>query len=287
MAKISEIFRYDKCGFNKLAVMGGAYGNVPALEGALAFARDDVGCDGFVFLGDSTGCCGHSDQIIDLVREHFPVLVAGNHEQNAASGSGDCGCNYTSAEDEKFGIFAHQFAMRSLGDTNRQWLGTWPDLATLETRAGRLLLCHGSPDQTNEFLWESEFDPARVAHWLDDAGAIGMLCTHTGFPWVKHLPDGRFAANCGVIGKPDNDGDTAVHFATIDLKNGGNVRIERVEYDHDAWASQLEAEGVGETFTTPLRKGVWTSGLASAPPAERVLRKTGLERERDHNREMI
>lgn len=260
-------------GARKLAAMGGAYGNVPALTACLEHARE-AGCTDFAFLGDATGCCGHSDDTLAIIRANFSLLVAGNHEQKAAVGEEDCGCNYADAEDNHYGGIAHRWAMRSLSDENRAWLGSWPDLAILRTDAGNVLLCHGSPAQTNEFLYESTLDDGRLVEWLRTFNARGLICTHTGFPWIRHLPDGLFAVNCGVCGKPDHDHDAAVHYATVELKPDAPpaLNIERVEYDHLAWADQLDAEGVDDVFTIPIRNGVWTCGLMSMPATERVLR---------------
>lgn len=253
--------------------MGGSYGNVPALCACIAQAKR-AACDGFAFIGDSTGCCGHSDETLQIIRESFSFLVAGNHEQKAAAGEEDCGCNYANEEDNYYGGIAHRWAMRSLSDENRAWVAAWPDLTVLETPAGRILLCHGSPAQTNEFLYESELDEARLNRWLDQYDATGLVCTHSGFPWIRRLNGHRFAVNCGVCGKPDHDHDAAVHFAMIDLTPGSapGLSIERVVYDHLAFAERLDGEGVDDVFTIPIRNGVWTCGLLSMPATERVLR---------------
>ena len=263
--------RYHGENITRLAVIGGAYGNVPALAACLEHARQ-AGCDGFAFLGDATGFCGHSDETIQMIRRHFAILVAGNHEQKAAAREEDCGCNYANEADNRYGSIAQQWAMRSLGEANRAWLGTWPDLALLETRHGTVLLCHGSPARTNEFLYESELDEKRLEGWLDQFGADGLVCTHSGFPWVRRLAGHRFAVNCGVCGKPDHDGDSAVHYATLEWRAGAapSLHIARVEYDHSAWVDQLAREGVDEMFTTALREGVWTCGLLSLPLEERT-----------------
>ena len=265
------VARRDASGLTRLAVMGGTYGNLPALHACLQNARQ-AGCDGFAFLGDSTGFCGHSDETIELIRRHFPFLVAGNYEQKAVAREEDCGCNYTDPADNCYGGLAHQWAMRSLSDANRAWLGTWPDLLRLETAAGPILLCHGSPAQTNEFLYGSQLDEARLEGWLDQFDAAGFVCTHSGFPWVRPLRGERFAANGGVVGKPDHDGDPAVHYAVVELRPGAaqEVQIARVEYDHAAWADQLDTEGVDEVFTASLRDGVWRCGLLSLPATERT-----------------
>lgn len=158
----------------------------------------------------------------------------------------------------------------SLSEANRQWVGTWLSTATVETEAGRVLLCHGSPDQTNEFLYASGLDDARLVRWLDDAWAEALVCTHTGLPWVRHLPDGRVAANCGAVGKPDHDGDPGVHYALLTCESGGGIGVEirRVSYDHAGWARRLHGEGVENVFVTPLETGIWTTGVASLPSAE-------------------
>lgn len=257
-----------------LAVMGGAYGNVSALEAAVRDART-CGADTLAFAGDALGCCGHSDETLALVRDHFDVLVAGNLEQQAAVGESTCGCGYDDAEDERLSCRAFEHALGSLGEANRRWIGTWPATATVETEAGRVLLCHGSPDRTNEFLYASGLDDARLAAWLDAAGAIALVCTHTGLPWVRRLRDGRFAVNCGTVGKPDHDGDPGVHYTFLTFRPGGGfdsgvrVEIRRVAYDHAGWAERLRREGVEEVFVTPLETGIWTTGVASLPEAER------------------
>ncbi len=263
---ILRTYRYD--GPAPLALMGGIYGNVPALQASLADARR-CGAVFFAFLGDMTGCCGHSDEAITRVRRYFQVIIAGNHEQKAAEGALVCGCGYSNPDDEKYGCLAFRYAMDSLSAESREWLKTLPDMATIETAHGRILICHGSPAQTNEFLYESLLDDARLEGWLEEYGAIVLGCTHTGLPWVRRLHCARFAVNCGVVGKSDHDGDPAVHYALIKPGGGGfEVEIRRVAYDHESWARQLEAEGVDQIFVTPLRTGIWTTGVASMPASE-------------------
>lgn len=111
----------------------------------------------------------------------------------------------------------------------------------------------------------------RLLNWLDENQAVGFICTHSGLPWIRYLPDGRFAANCGVVGKPDHDGDPAVHYAVICVENASafDVKIRRVEYDYRNWANTLEREGIDPVFIEPLRTGIWTSGVTSLPTVER------------------
>jgi diadenosine tetraphosphatase ApaH/serine/threonine PP2A family protein phosphatase len=246
-----------------IALMGGVYGNVPALRACLADARD-MDAQLHAFLGDMTGCCGHSDETAELVKRHFQVVIAGNHEQSAARGADACGCGYASAQDEALGCKAHRFSLGSLSAANKAWFGVLPEKALIRTDLGSLLLCHGSPERINEFLYEDRLVDARLESWLTGHGAVGMACTHTGFPWIRKLgaPLGaRFAVNCGTAGKSDNDGDPAVHYALLLPAAGTYIpQIRRVEYDHEAWAARLACEGVDPVFIEPLRTGFWTFG---------------------------
>ncbi len=254
----------------KLAVMGGAYGNLAALDACLTdTSRTGAGLK--AFIGDAIGCCGHSDQIVDMIRSGFDLFVAGNHEQQAVAGSKSCGCGYSSADDEKISCEAFELATEGLGDGSREWLSTWPNERIVELEGGSVLLCHGSPGYTSEFLYEAELDDLRLEAWLDRFGVRGFVCTHSGLPFVRRLADGRFAVNCGVVGKPDHDGDPAVHYALIDLPADGepDLEIRRVSYDHEAWAHAMENAGIAPVFVEPVRTGLWTSGVASLPPAER------------------
>ena len=253
-----------------IAFIGGAYGNVPGLTACLGdAARQAVGLN--VFLGDALGCCGHSDEVIGILLAKCHVWIAGNIEVQAASGELSCGCGYESREDEQLSCDAHAYAMSSLRPDQQVQIGDWPETGIISTPHGRILLCHGSPDRNNEFLYESQLDEARLCAWLDRYDCKILACSHTGLPWVRVLPGGRVAFNAGVAGKPDHDGDPAVHYALLDWHDGQPaVTIARVEYAHQQWATQLATEGVAEVYLSPLRDGRWTVGAASLPPIERA-----------------
>ncbi|HEY6368454.1 MAG TPA: metallophosphoesterase [Candidatus Binatia bacterium] len=254
----------------RLALMGGAYGNVPGLKACIDDANR-LGCDLLIFLGDATGCCGHSDETLELLRRNFQVLIQGNHEEEAIAGSEVCACGYGDPDDERYGCMAHRYAMTSLSAMWKTWMSTWPKQAMLEIASGKLLLCHGSLDRINEFLYESELDENRLTGWLEKHSASALACTHTGLPWIRQLSKSGVAFNCGTAGKPDNDGDPAVHYAFLHAssKQPWTVTIRRVEYDHVSWARQLEHENVDPIFTEPLRTGWWTTGVKSLPALEK------------------
>ena len=163
----------------RLAAMGGAYGNLSALAACL---DDAAACEADLraFLGDSIGCCGHSDDVVAMIRERFDITVAGNHEHQAVARADTCGCGYSSPDDEAISCEAFQLATNALGDAGRAQLATWPSHRVVELAGGRVLLCHGSPGYTSEFLFEAELDDLRLEAWLDTFDVRGFVCTHSG-----------------------------------------------------------------------------------------------------------
>ncbi len=243
----------------RVAVMGCIYGNVPALAACLDDARA-AGCDAVLCAGDVLGFCGHAREVLALVERSCAVVIAGNHEREAVAGTGLCGCGLTDPDDEARSCRASAPQADGLEADDLLAIACWPEQAVVETAAGALLLCHGSPDRINEFL--NADDSERMRGWLDAAEAQVLACSHTGIPWIRDLGDGRLAVNVGAVGKPDHDGDAAVHYAVTDPAIPA-ATIRRVVYDHVSWAARLIGEGVDPAIAGQLVTGRWSYGTAA------------------------
>lgn len=248
---------------HRLAVLGCIYGNVPALEACLADARA-AGCDAVLCAGDVLGFCGHAAEALALVERACVVTIAGNHEQEVVAGTGLCGCGFNDADDERLSCIASARQGDGLAAADLLRLARWPTRVVVDTPDGSLLLCHGSPDRVNKFLHQDTVDPERLRWWLGDAGARVLACSHTGVPWMLDLADQRLAVNVGAVGKPDHDGDTAVHYAIIEPRHP-SARIRRVVYDQGAWAARLVDEGVEPCVANQLTTGRWAWGTSTLP----------------------
>lgn len=253
----------------RLAVVGCAYGNLPAL----AACCDDAaaqGCGAVLGAGDYLGFCGHGGEMVALVRARLAAAVAGNHEQAVVAGAAVCGCGHDDPAQERLSCAAAAPQADGVDDAARDWLAGLPHPLAVATPGGGVLLCHGSPAVVNAFLHREGLDRQQAGRWLVEAGCAVLACSHTGHPWVAALDAGRLAVNCGSAGRPADDGDPAVRYAIIDL--GGaepRAEIRRVAYDHTAWASQLRRDGREERFVAQLVEGRWAR---PAPAAVRTLR---------------
>ena len=252
----------------RIALLGGVYANAHALEAVLADARAQ-GAEAVYCLGDVGGFGPHPDRVFPLLSDAGVGCVQGNYDEAVAAGAADCGCGYTDPRDNHFAGISYAYTLAHTSTGHRRWLAALPRALRVDLGGHRLLLCHGSPRQINEFLWESATPDGLIRKFLRDAGADVICCTHTGVAWHRALPEGHLV-NIGAIGRPQNDGRTEVWYAL--LTGAPNLRVEFVPvvYDHEALAREMEAEGLPPEFVETIRTGWWTTCLEVLPAKERA-----------------
>jgi predicted phosphodiesterase len=252
----------------RIAVFGGVYNNYLALEAALADLRRR-GVDAVYCLGDLGAFGPHPDRVFPLLRDHGVQCIQGNYDNSVGNGLADCQCGYTDPRDNHFARISYQYTFANTGPANRAWMKDLPVQRRLRLGRYRLLLCHGSPRKTNEFLWES----TTPTHFLDylarEHDADVMLATHTGIKWHRALTADRHFVNVGVLGRPENDGRPNVWYTLLDATDGLRVEFVPVEYDHQRLADEMRAEGLPVEFVETVLTGWWTTCLEVLPSKER------------------
>jgi hypothetical protein len=76
--------------------------------------------------------------------------------------------------------------------------------------------------------------------------------------------------NCGVLGRPANDGTTRVGYAILDGADPGLATYVPLEYDHEALAAEMRAEELPAPFIETVLTGWWTTCLEILPAKERA-----------------
>ncbi len=248
--------------------MGGAYSNHLALRETLrdALAR---GAEALFFLGDTGAFGPHPDKSFPLLREYGVHPMQGNYDMSLAQGRDDCFCGYTDPRDNHFARLSYQYTFRNTSAPHKAWMGIWPREIRVRLGEYRLLMCHGSPRQINEFLWESATPDGLIATFLREGGADVICCTHTGIKWHRETPSGHLV-NVGAIGRPENNGTTRVWYALLTAAPDFQVEFRPVAYDHEALAHEMEAEGLPAEFVETIRTGWWTTCLEILPAKERA-----------------
>ncbi len=253
----------------RLAIFGGIYSNHLALAAALA----DATCraDAVYCLGD-LGAFGPSpDRVFPLLHDSDVATIQGNYDNSLALGLADCQCGYTDPRDNFFARLSYDYTFRRTSPANKVWLGALPASLHLEIEGLRVALFHGSPRKMNEFLWESTCSDAFLEYLLDFARADVLCVTHTGIKWHRALPSGRHVVNVGVLGRPENDGQTNVWYALLTLANRSlSVEFVPVAYDHHALAAEMRAERLPAEFIETILTGWWTTCLEILPHKERA-----------------
>ncbi|MBL8798371.1 MAG: metallophosphoesterase family protein [Planctomycetia bacterium] len=254
--------------FNRIAVLGGIYNNYLALAAAL----DDVqrrSVEAIFCLGDLGAFGPHPDRVFPLLHEHHVRCIQGNYDNSLGNGLDDCQCGYTDPRDNHFARISYAYTYRHTSPANRAWLKELPAQRRLQLGKYRVLLCHGSPRQMNEFLWESTTPTHFLEYLADEHQADVTLTTHTGIKWHRTLSRDRHFVNVGVLGRPENDGTTNVWYAVLEARPVFRVEFVPVVYDHQRLAAEMRAEQLPEEFVQTVLTGWWTTCLEILPGKER------------------
>ena len=268
----------------KLAFFGGIYNNYVALEAAIADAKRR-GAERLYCLGDLGAFGPHPDRVFPLLHEHSVCCIQGNYDNSIGNDRQDCQCGYTDPRDNYFAQISYEYTYENTSQVNRDWLRQLPTELRFEIDGIRLLLCHGSPRQTNEFLWESTTSTQFLDRLAKEHHADFVLGTHTGIHWQRELSSGGQFVNVGVLGRPENDGKTNVWYVIVDTESssgagesasrfgraGRSPSCEFVPllYDHDRLAQEMREEKLPDEFVETILTGWWSTCLEVLPGKER------------------
>jgi len=255
--------------YRRIAVFGGVYNNHLALTETLRDARQR-GAEALFCLGDLGGFGPNPDRVYSLLRQPDVQVMRGNYDISLADGLEDCGCGYTDPRDNYFAQISYAYTFQRTSEANKRWLRTLPDVLRVQLGRYRLHMCHGSPRQVNEFLWESTTPDCLLETFCRVYQAEVVLCTHTGIKWHRTLSGDRHVINIGVIGRPENTGETHVWYALLTADPALRVEFVPVQYDYQALAQEMRQEGLPEAFVETILTGWWTTCLEVLPGKERA-----------------
>jgi predicted phosphodiesterase len=261
-----------------MIVFGGPYSNLQATRALLAEAerlgvpRERLLCTGDVvaYGADAAACC-------DAIMHSGIAVLAGNCEENLASGEADCGCGFeegTQCDLLSRAWYAH--AMRQVTPAQRGWMAGLPRRILLDLPDGRrLAVLHGGAADISRFLFASTPD-AILAAEIAATGCDGVIAGHCGIPFARRLGHGVWI-NAGAIGMPADDGTPRAWFSLLTpTASGLCISILPLDYDHAAAAAAMRAARLPEGYAEALGSGLWPS-CDVLPPAERARRGQALQ----------
>ena len=233
----------------RVAVITDIHANQPALDAALG-AIEAIGVDAVYCGGDLVGYGPHPNEVCATIEQRAIPTIYGNYDYAIARDLDDCGCAYITPHDRELGQRSVAWTLRNTGDQAKAFMRTLPFDLRLRIGDRRVRLVHGSPRKVNEYLFEDK--PASLFERLAASADCEVLVFgHTHKPWV-HEYGGVTFVNCGSVGKP-KDGDPRAAFAILELAGDRVVAsIERVPYDAEGVAGEIEAAGLPSEFAEKL-----------------------------------
>jgi diadenosine tetraphosphatase ApaH/serine/threonine PP2A family protein phosphatase len=260
--------------YNPVALFGGVYNNHLALAAAIRDAKSR-GCRQLFCLGDLGAFGPHPDKVFPLLIDNHVQTMQGNYDNSIGNDLPDCQCGYTDPADNYYARLSYQYTYKNTSPQWRPWLAALPKEIRFELSGDsgpslRVLCCHGSPRKTNEFLWESTTPTHLLETFADEYNADVIVATHTGLPWTRRLSNDRLFVNCGVLGRPANDGTTRVGYTILDASDPEIATYVPLEYDHEALAAEMKSQEIPGPFIETILTGWWTTCLEILPTKERA-----------------
>ncbi len=242
-----------------LLIFGGPYSNLQATQALKreAEARAVVPRH-IVCTGDVVAYAADPEATAREIRDWGIHVVAGNCEEQLASGADDCGCGFTEGsvcDTLSRGWYPYALANTSAG--TKEWMAGLPASLEFEFAGLRFHVLHGGSRASNRFLFAS--DRAALADEVRQIGADVVIAGHAGLPFVARINDTSWI-NPGVIGVPANDGTPDGWFGLIHAEpDGVRLSIHRLHYDSAAAAGAMRRSGHANGYARALITGIWPS----------------------------
>ncbi|MBC8141193.1 MAG: metallophosphoesterase family protein [Armatimonadetes bacterium] len=248
----------------RIALFSDIHANLPAMEAVgahIAAARyDAVYC-----LGDLGGYAAQPNETQEYIAAMGCPVILGNYDEGVGFGKDDCGCSYIKPFDIRMSEASFQWTLAHTTDANKAHLQEFPREIRLDVGGVRVLLCHGSPRSTVEYLFENRSDGFLrqfAPGGKDDASADIICFGHTHVPFHRTV-DGVHFVNTGSVGRP-KDGDARAGYTVLTITGSDTtVEVVRVPYPIELACERLIAAGLPAYFADYL-----STGGTVTPPEE-------------------
>ena len=240
----------------RFAIFSDIHANLPAMQAVRAHIEAG-GYDGVYCLGDLGGYASQPNEVQDEIMAMGCPTVLGNYDEGVGFERDDCGCHYVKPFDVEMSNVSFLWTRENTSEAHKAWLRELPREIRLEVEGRRVLLCHGSPRETTEYLFENRSDGYLrqfTAGAKADAQADVIVFGHTHVPFHREV-DGVHVVNTGSVGRP-KDGDPRAGYCVLTV-DGESVSTEqiRLDYDVELAATRLVEAGLPEYFADYLRTG--------------------------------
>jgi len=209
----------------RLGLISDIHANLPALEAVLDDMPDDV--DELACLGDVVGYNPYPVECVDQVQEECDYVLQGNHDREIRNP------NYGSNQQAVKGL---QLAEQRLEEEELEYLLELSE--TQELADGNILAAHSHPENTDEYVFPSDF--SEIESYLDSYDAV--VLGHTHLQGVERFDDG-VVVNPGSVGQPRDESTAA--YAVLDTESW-DAELHRTSYDIWKVVEEIDRAGLPE-----------------------------------------
>jgi putative phosphoesterase len=206
----------------KIAVLSDIHGNYEAWK-AVSNEVQLHGIRKIWVLGDICGYYYHTAEILDELTNYEVEFIRGNHEIILKDLLNDV----RSIEEitRKYGS-GHYFSQAKLSSEKLKFITEAPDYKEINIGGLKILLCHGSPLDPNQYLYpDTPGDILNACH-IKDFNFIFVGHSHYQF---AHQHKNSFLINAGSVGQSRRAGGVA-NWAILDVKSG-TCELKSTPYD--------------------------------------------------------
>lgn len=195
----------------KLALLSDIHGNHFALQAVLdSIKQNEV--ENLIVTGDFVGYYFWPREVLELFQPWNVIAIRGNHEEMFFKAVDDA--EFLDSVNAKYGE-GLQVALETLTDEQKDWLTGLPESLVIDLAAKKILLCHGSPWNPDEYIYPDAQD--EVFDRCADTGYDWIIMGHTHYPMVRQTRNTTII-NPGSVGQPRNR-QPGAHWALLDTKS--------------------------------------------------------------------
>lgn len=207
----------------KVAILSDIHGNLSALTAVLK-KLPLLNVDKVLVLGDMVGYYYYAKEVIELLCTLPEVeFIQGNHERYLIKARHNP--SFLKSLKKKYGS-SYEKALAEMTEEQLDWIGSLPKNRSLHIASKKVLMCHGSPRDSDEYIYP-DASPEKLDACLTDEHDI-ILMGHTHYPFVN-VRRQVILVNPGSVGQPRDNGKLA-SFVTINFENDALV-FHRVPFD--------------------------------------------------------
>jgi len=212
-----------------VAVLSDIHANLAALDAALA-ELERRGADAIVVAGDLVGDGPDPAGVVALLRRKGFRTVRGNVDDKVTELAAlPRDAQAALLEKRKKADLVR--SARALGRADLEWIRKLPESLRLDFEGRRMLLVHGSPLGSTDYVFPS-ITPQALAAKLGAERPDVLACGHSHIPFARRI-GGVTVVNAGSVGRPV-DGDPRGAYALVEITRGRPPRARIVRFPFPA-----------------------------------------------------